>query len=386
MITEALFLFLILLLGLVLYPFLGGKYNTESFTGSFNGSFNVQPENQMNNNTSSSGNSSSTSSSSNKSSTNYDNYNHYSGSSSQLTNGATFYGNNGGSVKVNMQSNGTPVLTVVLSQGQQPITFTSSPSSSSSSGSSSGSNSGSSSSSGSSASTKSSHSSPKSTVFTVTETKEGFTDFSSKSANLEFYGPKGETALVINYQGQQAIQVNTNNGSFIYTINNPSASNQSASTPFNSNYTTYNNTPSTYFGSTGVNGANINNSNKAYNNSLTQSSTQPAQQSSYPSSQLSSTTSSTYNYSNSLPQGIPRSQIPPGQEDLYILKSEIVPPVCPACPVASACPRQEKCPPCPACARCPEPSFECKKVPNYNSINNEYLPAPVLNDFSSFGM
>lgn len=80
------------------------------------------------------------------------------------------------------------------------------------------------------------------------------------------------------------------------------------------------------------------------------------------------------------------SQIPPGQEDLYILKSEIVPPVCPACPASAACPREEKCPPCPACARCPEPAFECKKVPNYNSVNEDYLPIPVLNDFSTFGM
>jgi hypothetical protein len=79
--------------------------------------------------------------------------------------------------------------------------------------------------------------------------------------------------------------------------------------------------------------------------------------------------------------------IPPGKEDLYILKSEIVPPVCPACPPSTIIPRQEQCPPCPACARCPEPSFECKKVPNYNaSANNEYLPVPVLSDFSSFGM
>ena len=98
--------------------------------------------------------------------------------------------------------------------------------------------------------------------------------------------------------------------------------------------------------------------------------------------------------------------IPRGQEDLYILKSEVVPPVCPACP---ACSRggqtsssrnggsfldsfsenymeSTKCPPCPPCARCPEPAFDCKKVPNYNSINNSYLPMPVLSDFSNFGM
>ena len=42
--------------------------------------------------------------------------------------------------------------------------------------------------------------------------------------------------------------------------------------------------------------------------------------------------------------------------------------------------------PCPACARCPEPSFDCKKVPNYSSTNSEYLPMPILNDFSTFGM
>ena len=95
-------------------------------------------------------------------------------------------------------------------------------------------------------------------------------------------------------------------------------------------------------------------------------------------------------------QGIPGSQIPPGQDDLYILKSEIVPPVCPACP-AMKCDAaagsnggggggENKCPPCPPCARCPEPAFECKKVPNYNSTNENAFPRPVLNSFSQFGM
>lgn len=84
--------------------------------------------------------------------------------------------------------------------------------------------------------------------------------------------------------------------------------------------------------------------------------------------------------------GIPKSQIPKGDEDLYILKSQIVPPVCPACPTVSSCPRKEPCPACPACARCPEPSFECKKVPNYSSNDDRYLPRPVLSDFSQFGM
>jgi FtsZ-interacting cell division protein ZipA len=43
------------------------------------------------------------------------------------------------------------------------------------------------------------------------------------------------------------------------------------------------------------------------------------------------------------------------------------------------------CPPCPACERCPEPAFDCKKVPNYRSPSiGQYLPMPILNDFSKF--
>ena len=81
-----------------------------------------------------------------------------------------------------------------------------------------------------------------------------------------------------------------------------------------------------------------------------------------------------------------KSAVPEGDEDLYMLKSQMVPPVCPACPEVKACPRKEQCPPCPPCARCPEPSFECKKVPNYSSKHNDSLPRPVLADFSQFGM
>ena len=81
----------------------------------------------------------------------------------------------------------------------------------------------------------------------------------------------------------------------------------------------------------------------------------------------------------------------------YILKSEIVPPVCPACPPCPAMSGKGKCQPCPPCARCPEPSFECKKVPNYNSGNLHAIPGigpwggagagdpmPRLNSFSGF--
>ena len=82
-------------------------------------------------------------------------------------------------------------------------------------------------------------------------------------------------------------------------------------------------------------------------------------------------------------RGVRRVDIPDGDEHLYVLKSSIVPPVCPKCPQRSACPRQKPCPACPPCARCPEPAFTCKKVPNYNSMNNQYLPLPWLSQASS---
>ena len=84
--------------------------------------------------------------------------------------------------------------------------------------------------------------------------------------------------------------------------------------------------------------------------------------------------------------GIHHTDIPAGQQDLYILKSQVVPPVCPVCPSATVCPRKTPCQPCPPCARCPEPAFDCKKVPNYASSNDNYLPRPVMADFSQFGM
>jgi len=110
-------------------------------------------------------------------------------------------------------------------------------------------------------------------------------------------------------------------------------------------------------------------------------------------------------YSSSLPKGIPRNMIPPGNEDLYILKSEVVPPVCPACPPPILkCGDDKPPPPCPPCARCPEPRFDCKKVPNYGngntganyfggggqfgsmpSTNGNFLPYPSVSNYSTFG-
>ena len=101
-------------------------------------------------------------------------------------------------------------------------------------------------------------------------------------------------------------------------------------------------------------------------------------------------------------QGV--NNVPAGSEDLYMLKTQVIPPGCPVggcgtamsssgnispavVPESSNCNRQTPIPPCPPCERCPEPSFDCKRVPNYNSAAvSQYLPRPVLADFSQFGM
>ena len=84
-------------------------------------------------------------------------------------------------------------------------------------------------------------------------------------------------------------------------------------------------------------------------------------------------------------KGVSKSQIPAGQEDMYILKSEVEQMNagnCPKCPVSE---KEKECPPCKPCGRCPEPAFECKKVPNYNVSNvSNNLPVPMLNSFADF--
>lgn len=65
-----------------------------------------------------------------------------------------------------------------------------------------------------------------------------------------------------------------------------------------------------------------------------------------------------------------------------VLKTEIVPPVCPKCPdVIQTCEKYDNPPPCPPCARCPKPDYECKMVPKYNkkwNSNTSGLPRPFL--------
>jgi hypothetical protein len=255
---------------------------------------------------------------------NFDNYNHFDGSISQLMTGTTYYGPNGSSVTVKTNSDGKQILILQMNNNSFPIILTTTP-----------------------------------------------PPIQIKSHH--FYGPNNEKALIIKGDdGQQAIKVETSNGVLLFT-STPKNQNESYSNQNQSDITS-----TQYYGSTGY---------TIYPYQATAYTQPNNNEANMNSNQLTQTNmNQTNTYSTTLPPGIPRSQIPPGQEDLYILKSEVVPPVCPACPAAASCPRQEPCPPCPACARCPEPSFECKKVPNYNSINSNYLPVPVLADFSTFGM
>ena len=277
----------------------------------------------------------------------FDNYNHYSGSgsSSQLQNGMVFTDTSGNTITVITNSNGTQSLQL-LSVGQSsPMVLSSTP--------------------------------PSSYKGTI-------------SANT-FYAPVGGiTATVItDSNNQTAITVSIQGNTLMFTQTGSSAN--SSSTQGNGSSLT----STQYYGSTGY-PIQSSGTSLAYQGpyggsagSVTGSQGNSAYYAQGPQGNTAAGASSGGygdQYYSTMPQGISKSQIPAGQEDLYILKSQIVPPVCPACPTSSACPRQEKCPPCPACARCPEPSFECKKVPNYNAIGSDYLPAPVLNDFSSFGM
>ena len=182
-----------------------------------------------------------------------------------------------------------------------------------------------------------------------------------------YYGPNNETAqIVVDKTGKASIHVIHKNGQTIAVYNSsvkPVLNLEINSTPYLSGTSAESIAPSRII-------SNIN-------------AVSPTTPSSYKEAYKINTT-----YNSSLPTGIPKRLIPPGNEDLYILKSEVVPPVCPACPAPiMTCPKNDasKCPPCPACARCPEPSFECKKVPNYSGTN-QYLPQPVVNNFSTFGM
>jgi len=328
--TDALFLFLILLLGLVLCSFLGGNCGYEGFdikvqTDPSGGTINVDGSNNI------------AQTISNIYRSTFDNYNHYSGTSTstQLQSGAVYSDGSGNNITVVLNANGTINLQSTQVNSNNRVILV-----------------------------------PQPNNPNVYVTSGGYSNMTA--------------TVITTSSGQMAIRVTLPNGqSRIYT--------STTSTPI---------TSTQYYGSTGT-PVQSGSYSTAYTSTYTGANggsagaaTGPQGNTAYyaqgPQGNTVAGTTNSSDYYNSLPPGIPRSQIPAGQEDLYILKSQVVPPVCPVCPTITSSSndpdKEAKCPPCPACARCPEPSFECKKVPNYSAIDNTYLPQPVLSDFSTFGM
>jgi hypothetical protein len=361
--NGALFLLIILILGLILAPFLGGSIK-EGYTDS---ATSYADKVQLASGVTKSDNSS-TNNSNSFWSTNYDNYDHFSQSSTPTI----FYGPNGS--KANVMKDASNFYIIVTGSNGETISYsTKLPYSSTT------------------ANTSTTATSASNTTTSSTSAaSDSISSLMKQFGNTTFYGPNGGSArFFTGNDGQYAIEATKANGDTTiytatntYTYNYGGQSSSYSASPFTKSLPVDNSTLTSIFQSQN-NGQN-NSQNNGQNNGQ---------------------------YNSSLPQGIPKSMIPRGQEDLYILKSEVVPPVCPACPTLSACStnKKEKCPPCPACARCPEPSFECKKVPNYSSTGNYgssgysgsydatgnfnssnggpgYLPVPVLSDFSTFGM
>ena len=218
---------------------------------------------------------------------------------------------------------------------------------------------------------------------TVTDPVTGTIYYTSTAATDQasltkytFTGTNGGSAVVYtNNDGSYAAKVTYPDGQVVlYTASGPTVSNNSEM---------YNNNTNTYTATTGSSGTVYSGPNATVYTTDTP----------YTATSGSAAYNNGYDYSSSEPQGVSRSNIPEGDEDLYMLKSQIVPPVCPVCPGfnktvnINSGSNGDKCQPCPACARCPKPAFECKKVPNYKTIDDAFLPSPVMNTaYSTYGM
>jgi hypothetical protein len=277
----------------------------------------------LTNNTSTGTSTATTSSGTAVSNNNYDNYNHYNGTSSPTI----FYGPDGGTAKV-IQTPNNNTIVITNKNGSTEIYYI---------------------------------------------------DNATTDPNIStYYGPNGGSAkIVTDENGNTAVEITTPSGTrLVYT-----GDNTYADPSYDNTINQYYSDASTYTPAERVDNNTYGPAERVDNNTYG------------PAERVDNNTygpAERNDYYNSLPPGIPRSQIPAGDEDLYILKSQVVPPVCPRCPdPIMQCPDKfdaTKCPACPPCARCPEPAFDCKKVPNYNAFNPDYMPVPVISDFSGFGM
>ena len=264
---------------------------------------------------------------------------------------------------------------------------------------------------------------------------DNYNHYTRNSIPTIYYGNTGETAKIIENNGVYVMIITDKNGN---TYNLSSSGKIYSPIIINENKNNTNNNivnkNMTYYGLNGEMATFINTNNgyvikvvdsngkTTFYNSANNQTLDPD----YINNASYGTVSGNFNkladYSTSLPKGVSGNDITKENENLYMLKTQIVPPVCPASNWGSQGGAQggaqggvqggvqggaqslyssyypqpsmtstsingdNKCQPCAPCGRCPEPSFECKKVPNYNSKNNEYLPMPVLNSFSTFGM
>jgi hypothetical protein len=320
---------LLIIFGFLVLVFLGNHYFSNEIEG-FTATNNSSTSNTTTSNTTSNTSTPNTSTSNTNKNTlpnhkHFDNYNHFSKTiyPFSLTNGQLFNSSTGGSIKVTTNGDGSPSLLISKNKGEIPVLYSIQKPSSTSS--------------------------------------KNFSHYNNEHINNpKFYGPNGSTATVImGNNGQESIIVNSNNGTITYIQESSSSIKNTPYTPsYQGTYSPVNYPVTTNYPTTPNSQPNynpINNNNQKHNP-----------------------------WMSSLPQGVPFDQIVPGEEDLYILKSEIVPPVCPVCNISQT--QNQTCPPCKPCGRCELPPFECKKVPNYSALSDEFQPVPVLNDFSGFGM
>ena len=378
---ELLILFVILLLALILCSFLGGNCgkegmeNGQTYYGPNGASAQLQ--------TDSTGNNSLVVTTSDGTSTTYLN-----------TNSDMYTGPNGATATVKQGTNGTAVQ-VKDSSGNIVLTLTNN------------SNNGN--------STATTQNGTSANTSTTTTNYDNYNHYNGSSYPTTFYGPDGGTARVIKTDNNNTIVITNKNGTtdIYYIDSNGSTSTYTGKnggsakmiTDSNGNqaveitgpngsklvYTgdnayTYNSQDDTinqYDSNNNTTGTDVNETTYYGPNGGQATTVTGPGGNTYASYDSSA-------YYNSLPQGVSRSQIPSGQEDLYILKSQVIIPVCPVCPSPIVkCPDSTdvtKCPPCEPCGRCAEPAFDCVKRPNYKAFNQDYMPVPVLSDFSSFGM
>jgi hypothetical protein len=389
---ELLILFVILLLALILCSFLGGNCgkegmeNGQTYYGSNGASAQLQ--------TDSTGNNSLVVTTSDGTSTTYLN-----------TNSDMYTGPNGATATVKQGTNGTAVQ-VKDSSGNIVLTLTSN---------SNNGNSTATTQNGTFANTSTNSSGTSGTSSTTTN-YDNYNHYNGSSYPTTFYGPDGGTARVIKTDNNNTLVITNKNGTTdIYYIdsNGSTASTYTGKnggsakmiTDSNGNQaveiTGPNGSKLVYTGDNAYTYNSQDDTINQYDSNNNTTGTDVNETTYYGPNGGQATTvtgpgGNTYSsydssaYYNSLPQGVSRSQILPGEEDLYILKSQVIMPICPVCPSPIVkCPDStdvNKCPPCPSCMRCSEPQFSCKKVPNYGAVNQDFMPVPVLSDFSSFGM